>query len=305
MSILLSNILVPVDFSVNTEVAIKKAIEMVKAPGAVIHLLHVSSPQHTWNYILSRNGHSSMDKEIYYSEAMRKLKEWKIAIELTIPQTTIKICMLEGTVHAKIIQVAVQIKAQLIIIAKKRSPDFFGISASVHPNRLAKSSTCPVLTIRRGSMQNKIKTIVVPVRSFIPYRKIELAIEFAKRDRAKIHVVTLQSKMATWNIERNYLLETYRLLKSRLTNAVEYHVLNGTNLPKATLDYAQHIGADLILANPCSETKITVFTGKHMNDLLLASSKLQILSVEPYPYRQQKSDENSVSIENTKQINVV
>ncbi len=283
MSILLSNILVPVDFSVNTEVAVKKAIELVQSPGAVIHLLHVSSPQHVWNHILSRNGRSYIDKEKNDSEALRKLKGWKIAIELTIPPTTVKICMLEGTVHAKIIQVAVQIKAQLIIIAKKRSPDFFGLSRSVYPNRLAKSSSCPVLTIRRGSMQNKIKTIVVPVRSFIPYRKIELAMEFAKRDRAKIHVVTLQSKMVSWNTDRNYLLETYRLLKSRLTNAVEYHVLNGTNLPRATLDYAKHIGADMILVNPFSETKITVFTGKHMNDLLLASSKLQILSVEPYP----------------------
>jgi nucleotide-binding universal stress UspA family protein len=283
MSILLSNILVPVDFSVNTEVAVKKALEMVEAPGSVIHLLHVRSPQNVWNHILSRNRHSKSDKEKNDSEALRKLKEWKIAIELTIPQTTVKICMIDGTVHAKIIQVAIQIKAQLIIIAKKRNPDFFELSASVHPNRLAKSSTCPVLAIRRGSMQNKIKTIVIPVRSFIPYRKIEMAMEFAKRDRAKIHVVTLQSKMVSWNIDRNYLLETYRLLKSRLTNAVEYHVLNGTNLPRATLDYAKHIGADMILANPCSETRITVFTGKHMNDLLLASSKLQILSVEPYP----------------------
>lgn len=283
MSILLSNILVPVDFSVNTEIAVKKAIEMVQSPGAVVYLLHVKSPCGICNNFFSRNQRSKMDKEKKDSETLRKLKEWKIAIELTIPQTTVKVCMLEGSVQAKIIQVAIQIKAQLIIIAKKRTPDFFGLFRSVYPNRLAKISTCPVLTIRRGSMQNKIKTIVVPVRSFIPYRKIELAMEFAKRDRAKIHLVTLQSKMAAWNTDRNYLIETYRLLKSRLTNAVEYHILNGTNLPKATLDYATHIGADMILANPCTETKITGLTGKHMNDLLLASSKLQILSVAPYP----------------------
>ena len=271
------------DFSVNTEVAVKKAIELVQPSGTVIHLLHVSSPQNSWNRILSRNGRSNIEKEKCDTEALRKLKEWKIAIELTIPQTTVKICMKDGAVQAKINQVAIQVNAQLIIIAKKRTPDFFGLSRSVYPNRLAKSSTCPVLTIRRGSMQNKIKTIVVPVRSFIPYRKIELAIEFAKKDRAKIHVVTLQRKMAAWNTERNHLIETYRLLKSKLTNAVEYHILNGTNLPKATLEYATYIGADMILANPCSETKITVLTGRHMNDSLSASSKLQILSVDPYP----------------------
>jgi uncharacterized protein YjbI with pentapeptide repeats len=135
----------------------------------------------------------------------------------------------------------------------------------------------------RESLHNKIKTIIVPVRSFIPHRKIELAIAFAKKDRAKIHVVTLQNKMAAWNTNRNHFIETYFILKSRLTNTVEYHVLNGSNLPKATLHYAELIGADLILANPCAETKITGLTGKHMNDMILASSKLQILSVEPYP----------------------
>ena len=297
MSILLSNILVPVDFSINTEVAVKKAVELAQAPGTVIHLLHVRSFQNAWNHILGRNGHSNMDKEKYNSDALRKLKEWKVAIELTIPQTTVKIYLVEGSVHTKITQVAIHIKARLVIIAKKRNPDFFGLSASVYPDRLAKYSTCPVLAIKRGSMQNKIKTIVVPVRSFVPLRKIELAIEFAKRDRAQIHVVTLQSKLATWNTDRNYLIETYRLLKSRLINAVEYHILNGTNLPKATLEHARQIGADMILANPCSETKIKGFTCRYMNDLLLASSKLQILLVEPYSDKIVKCKKPPMTIE--------
>lgn len=284
MSTSLINILVPVDFSVNTEFAVKKAIELAQSSDSIIHLLHVKPPKNTWNLILSKNNNSKPVMQCdYYYAVMQKLQEWMVAIEETIPQTKVKIYFSEGSVQNKILEFAKQIKPQLIIIAKKRGWKLFKFPASIKPYRLAKSSTCPVLTISNSSMQNKIKTIVVPVRSFIPYRKIELAIEFAKRDRAKIHVVTLQSKMLVWNTDRNYLFETYRLLKSRLTNAIEYHVLNGTNLPKATLDYAKHIGADMILANPCSETKITAFTGKHMNDLLLTSSKLQILSVEPYP----------------------
>lgn len=284
MSIALTNILVPVDFSVNTEVAVKRAIELAEPSGSIIHLLHVKPAKNIWNIVRSKIFGSKLHKQDNYNNAaMQKLQEWQVSIKETIPQTTVKVYFSEGPVHTEILHFANNINPQLIIIAKKRDWKFFKSSTSVKLNHLAKSSTCPVLTISNGAMRSKIKTIVVPVRSFIPYRKIELLSAFAKCDRAKIHVVTLQRKMITWNTDRNYLIETYRLLKSGLTNAVEYHVLNGMNLPKATLDYAKHIGADMILANPCSETKITDITGKHINDLLLTSSKLQILLVEPCP----------------------
>ncbi|MEO7264412.1 MAG: universal stress protein [Ferruginibacter sp.] len=284
MSLLLANILVPVDFSLNTEVAVKKAIELAQSTGSIIHLLHVSPKKNIWNHILNINNFSTLHKQDNYNiVVIQKLQEWQKVIKGYIPQTEVKICFSEGSVHYKILHVAKKLKPQLIIIAKKTGRKLFILPDSVNPNRLAKSSACPVLTILNGTMQNKIKTIVVPVRFFIPYLKIEWVIEFAKKDRAKIHIVTLQSKMASWNTDRNYLIETHRLIKSRLNNTVEYHVLNGTNLPRATLDYAKHIGADMILANPCSETKITSLTGKHMNDLLLASTKLEILSVVPKP----------------------
>ena len=58
------------------------------------------------------------------------------------------------------------------------------------------------------------------------------------------------------------------LLKTGLTNPIEHHILKGNNLPKAILEYAERIGADMILVNPGSETKISNFTGKHINNAL-------------------------------------
>ena len=283
MSNVLTNILVPVDFSANTDVAVKKAIGLAQFPNSTIHLLHVKDSKSAWGTFFNRTYTVNVSKENYNIEAMQKLKEWQTAIKETIPEAVVNIYFLEGAVQDIILQLATKIKSDIIIIAKRKTRRFFEFFNAVYPNILAKATVCPVLTIMRESHQNKIKTIVVPVRSFIPYRKIELAIEFAKKDRAKIHVVTLQNKMADWNTNKNYLIETYMLLKSRLTSTVEYHLLNGTNLPKATLDYAEDIGADMILANPCSETKIAGFAGRDINDLLASTSKLQIVSVKPYP----------------------
>ncbi len=282
MSTLLTNILVPVDFTVNTAVAVKKAIEFAHTPGSIIHLVHVENNQLAMRFLFTSTNVIRAYKKKYAIDAMLKLKGWQEVINDVIPFTKVFIYFMEGSLHANILKIAKQNKAQLIIIAKSSRNKFFKLFDAVYPNLLAKSVNCPVLTIMTKSVPGKIKIIVVPVRSFIPYRKIELAIAFAKIDRAKIHIVTLQNKMAVWHNDRNYLIESYLLLKSKLTNTVEYHVLNGRSLPKSTLEYAKHIGADMILVNPFTETKISGLTCRHINDLLESTSKLQIVSVVPY-----------------------
>ncbi len=280
---LFNNILVPVDFSVNTEVAVKQAIELTDAKGSSIHLLHIVKPKNNWTVIPVRNQPGSpLDKNHREKGILLKLKEWKQAIEEAIPNSDVNTCVIEGTVHDTITAAAKQIKPQLIIIGKKNNSRFFSFLSSVYPNELAKSTDCPVLTAMRGSANTKTKIIVIPVRSIIPKRKIELAKIFAEKYRAKIHLVALQNDIGTGDTERKALLETYRILKMQLPNPIEYHVLISNNFPKATLAYAKSIGADVLFVNPRTETKISNLTGKHINDVLASSSKLKILSVEPY-----------------------
>ena len=283
MLVLFKNILVPVDFSVNTEVAVKQAIELTDASGSSIHLLHVVKPKSTWSAIPVRKQPGSPLSENYFTkDIVIRLEEWKQAIEEAIPNSNVSTYIMEGTVHDSIADAAKQIKPQLIIIGKKNNTSYFTFFSTVYPNGLAKSTDCPVLTAMQGSVNTKTKIIVVPVGSIIPKRKIELVVVFAEKYRAKIHLVAMQNKMGTGDIERKVLLDTYRILKTGLPNPIEYHLLNSNNFPKATLGYAESIGADMIFVSPETETKISNFTGKHINDVLGSSSKLKILSVEPY-----------------------
>jgi len=181
--------------------------------------------------------------------------------------------------------VAKEIKPQLIIIVKSRDQKYFSLFSSICPNGLAKSTGYPVLTIRRRIIDTKTKIIVVPVGSFVPTRKIELVIEFAKKYRGAIHLVTIPNKIGLEKKNGNSFLETYRILKSRLSSPVEHHILKGSNLPKAILEYAECIRADLMLVNPGTETKISNLTGKHINDMIATTSKLKVLSIEPYDNR--------------------
>ena len=281
---MLDDILLPIDFSANTEYAVKQAIELTQVTRSAIHLLHVIG-SNSYHNKLTATTHvpTASNEAFFHNEAMKKLKEWKRTIEETIPGCNVKTHLEVGSVHANIIDTAQKIEAQLIILGKEKNRGFFSYIRSLNPEEIAKLSGCPVLRIVNGASNSKIQHIVIPIRSFIPSRKIELLIVFSKMYRSKIHLVALQNKVWAKDEKGNALLDSYRLLTSRITNRIEYHLLKGSNLPKATLKYAASVGADMIFVNPLVETKMSMFTGRHIKDSLAPKSKLKIVYVDPYP----------------------
>ena len=282
MSDIFKNILVPVDFSSNTEVAVKQATELACTNGSTIHLVHVTKPKALWRVIRIINLFRSSPNKYYYPKKVKsKLQEWKYAIEESVSDCKVKTYVKEGNVCVKIRDAANEIKPQLIIIGNNNTDKHFSFLKSVCPNKLAKSTGYPVMTVMKNTLHTKIKIIVVPVGSFIPNRKIDLVTEFAKKYRAAIHLVTIPDEIVVDESKGSSFLETFRILKNSLTSPIEHHIMKGHNLPKAILEYAECVGADLILVNPGTETKISSLTGKHINDALTTSSKLRVLSIEP------------------------
>jgi len=288
MSGLFKNILVPADFSDNTEIAIREAVGLGYGEDSIIHLLHVIRPKNPYNInSFSNKPVSKRDEAIKKSTG--KLQEWKQSIEKTGLPNTVSIYVMKGTVEGAIEDLVKKVKPQLIIIGKRSNRRYIPFVNRFCPNRLAKATGCPVLTVMRGTTDTKIKTIVIPVRSFIPKRKIELAVEFAKVYRAEIHLVAMPDG-STAETGGSSFLETYRILTTSLTNSIDYHLLRGHNFPKAILDYARRVRADLLFVNPGSETKISAFTGKHIQDELKSSGNLKIMSLEPYHNSKQRED---------------
>ena len=281
---LFKEILVPVDFSVNTEIAVKQAVELACTDDSIIHLLHIKKPKTIWHKVFAS---FRPIQHLHNRESLKsiktKLQQWKETIKETIPNSQVNSYVRAGKVEYQIQKAAKELNPHLIIIGKKANSKLFNFFHSVCPNSIAKSTGCPVLSVIKRTIDNKIKIIVIPVSSFVPKRKIELVVEFAKKYRAEIHLITIPNKI---NIEEtnsnSSFLETYRILKTSLTNPIEYHILKGNNLAIAILEYAECVKADLIFVNPGTETKISSITGKHINDSLESSSRLKILSIEPY-----------------------
>ena len=149
------DILIPIDFSINTEFVVKQTIELANTTGAAIHLLHVIQ-QNRSNTPAANLIVFSGNKNYIANEAMNKLEQWKQAIEETIAESKVKVHLAEGSVHENIINTAKKIQPQLIIIGEKCKHSFFRYFRPLCPNEISKITGCPVLIVTSGASNSKI-----------------------------------------------------------------------------------------------------------------------------------------------------
>jgi nucleotide-binding universal stress UspA family protein len=262
------NILVPVDFSINTEVAVNKAIELIDEGEAIIHLLYVHR-----NYPFKKEVHSDHEK---------KLKEWKASIEYDYPNIITMISVIQSnSIQKAIQQKSREINADLIVIGQSSMHSWLPLLKTVLPMRLAASTGIAVLTVKPGALRNKPKTVVVPITGEIPDIKMNALELLCKKTRMNVHLVAfIEEKNVPSEFSALALLQAYQWLKSKLHCSVEYAVINGTNKAKAILNYAEKNNADILLVHPKKETQLS-WWNRHISDVLPADSKVQVLAVQP------------------------
>ena len=281
MNISFKSILVPVDFSINTEVAIKKALVLAQK-GTAIHLVHVLNsfsngmPARNLKFFVQKNAGT------YLKNAEQKLKEWKGRIEEDNENIEVFISIrFEDSIQKTIEETAKKLRPDLIIIGKNSHHSWFPFLNTLTPNKIVHNTGIAVLTVKPGAVDNDIKTVLVPISTDAPNDKMEAISTFCRKFRVKIHLVTFLNKdNAPAGFHTSSLLQMYQWLKTSLNCPVEYAVLHGGNKAKAILNYAEKINADILLVHPETETKIG-WPNKHISDVLPTASKVQVLTIQP------------------------
>lgn len=273
MAIAFNTILIPVDFSLNTEIAVKKAAGLVGPDKTMLHLVHVLKPG------------TRAKRQFRLWTVEKELRELSETIRADHPALRVKTHVLRGrSVQRLLIDCAAMLKPDLIIIGKQNNRRHWSLLPRISPDAIAKKSNCPVLTIKPGSFETRTKVIVIPIRDFLPERKLEWAVLLAKRYKAQVHLLAIQDhpEPREWALPQVFL-KAYHHLREHLHHPIEYSSTGRHSPARAALIYAELIMADMILVNPETESGVAGFTGwRHMSDLVGKDSKLQILDLEPY-----------------------
>jgi nucleotide-binding universal stress UspA family protein len=259
-----THILIPIEFSSKAETAIRKGIEMAQE-GTTITLLHIDQRQQR---IAAKHR-----RDVY-----SRMKEWKQTI-LDSAMVNVNICIAESRrIQKTIAEYSNSLKADLIIIGKQNTHIYLPFLNTVSPGELVKQCNCAVLTVRPGTVENKIRTIVVYLGSSTRVSKMETLKSICSKFKVKIHLVVFNDKEFSDPFEPSGFLQMYQWLKSFLHCPVEYTILDNRNKASALLEFGRKVNADILLIHGVKEIK-TGFTRHSIHHVLPAASMMQVLSI--------------------------
>ena len=235
-----NKILIPFDFSVNTEIAVRKAIGFATGGDAVIHLLHVAGPRR------------SAEGKYEITIAEQKMEEWRSFILENSSQAMVKMHILMGhSVQKMILECAAMLRPGLIIIGKRKKDRRWPFFPTVSPNYVAQESKCPVLTAKPGSILACTRLILIPIGNIFPKRKLELDILPAKKYNVQVHLLAQRRKAVSFPLHGKGILvigcpgirrfrswifshtrPNYRKLMRYVNEKENYHLRLGFGWPK-------------------------------------------------------------------------
>lgn len=274
------NILIPVDLSINTAVAIEKGLELADK-NARLHLLYIN--HNSLQGMAAVIGGLMVDTDAPVPENStvgQKLENWKRKIELGNENIKVDITILdESGIQLAIEKMAVQLSADLIVIGKKSRHAWFPFLNTVVSNQIARHTGIPVLTVKPGSIHNKVKKVIISISNGSIVGKLNVISMICKKVKVKIHLVTFVDENGIRSDSNvSSLLEVYKWLKTSVHCEVDYAVLHGNSKARAILDFALKINADILLVQPKLETQID-WMNRHISDMLPPDSKIEVLSV--------------------------
>lgn len=279
------NILIPVDSLYNAQIAAEKALELSDSAKTTLYLVAVIRLDSFWHKIFYTDIFAHRLPHVHKKKtlAWKKIETLKNRIAALSPHTIVETAVItERTISDNLLRYTLQHNIDLVIATNQKNRSKFSFSNNDIGEDLARKANLAVLTVTKGCLNHPIKSIVLPVTSFVPERKIDMALTFAKRFNTHIHLVTmLDNNDVNTKIRIDAFYLTYKIL-SELGHSPQYKILHGNDSDMALVRYANQVKADMILVNP-EKKKILpgLFHGK-ITDMIQPLSALHILTLKPY-----------------------
>ncbi|HEX8517722.1 MAG TPA: universal stress protein [Bacteroidia bacterium] len=279
-----NKILVPIDFSEQSLIALEQSYNLAREYHAEITLLHVIEEAGMLAKLFSKEQHEDLRKNVQAQLdklASEEAKKAKLKINTLVAR---------GSVYEKINEVAELINASMIIMGtngdeglKKR---FIGSNAL----RVVRESRMPVITIKGKHHRKGCRNIVLPLDLSKETReKVNKAIELSRLfGGATIRVVSVLFTTDEFVVNRitRQLGQVKSFLEKENTECTA-EIIKGIKgeetLAQNILEYSQKVDGDLVMIMTQQEIDFTqYFIGSSAQEII-NHSKIPVLSIRPSP----------------------
>lgn len=289
----IKNILIPVDFSATSMLALEHATFMAKLYKANITLLHVLET-YTYKVELYNFQPYAADSEKFVESLKEKLNE--LAEKLTSEiGSRVNVVIKNGKMASSVFEVSNEIKADLVVLgthgAKGIEEFFIGSNAF----RVVTESTVPVISVQSHNKKLGYDKLFLPIDNSVSSRqKINHALTIAKKYNSKIHLCGLISDDTDEGQQKVFSVKVKQaadfLTKNGVSVTLEIKVSD--NFAKTTLKEAKAQSADMTLIMKGSDAEdnfTSIFLDRYAQQIV-NHSKIPVMSITPSDLLENVSD---------------
>jgi nucleotide-binding universal stress UspA family protein len=283
--ILSSNkILVPIDFSEQSLIALEQSYTIAKEYNAEITLLHIIEESGMLSKFFSSEQHNHYNVDI-----KKRLDELATSVEKA---NNIKVNTLiaKGSVYEKTNEVAELINATFIIMGTNGDDGLKKKFIGSNALRVVRESKIPVITIKGKHHRTGCKNIVLPLDLSTETReKVDTAVELSKLFHgATVRIVSVLYTSDEFLVNRiTRQLEQVKSFLEKEKVACTAEIIKGIKgeetLAENILEYAKKVEGDLIMIMTQQEVDFTqYFIGSSAQEFINHST-IPVLSIRPLP----------------------
>lgn len=278
-----SQVLIPIDFSEQSLIALDQSHNLAKFYNAELTLLHVIEGGHILGIFSKRDS----DDEVMKNEAKKKLEELgaEITKKYEIKTNTV---VTKGRVNNKIVETANEIGAKLIIMGVHNSGQdmktrFVGSTVA----KVVREAKCPVITIKGKTLREGCKNIVIPIDLTKESReKVDYAIELGKLYGATIHTIstlyTVDEDAAKRLVKHvKQVKKTIKAAGVNCTIEIVSLVRGNETIESAIINYAKSMQADLLMIMTQQEGEMKPFFVGSTAQNIINASEIPVMSIVP------------------------
>lgn len=273
-----NKILVPIDFSEQSLIALSQSYNLAKEIRAEVILLYVIEEVNPMVKMFIKGLDEIRDAVESNLKNLAEEKSKETGLEISS-------IVAEGKIYSKIVEVAEMIKATFIVMGTKGAENskFIGSNAL----KVVKTAPCPVISIKGKTHKKGCDRILLPLDlTKETSDKVNKAIAVAKVFKAEIYAVSIlltgREEVVNKLKDQLILVKQYIEKKQVKCTAELVKILKTEDkLSNAVIEYGQKIEADLIMIMTQQETDIKAFfIGSNAREVI-NNSDIPVLSIQP------------------------
>lgn len=281
MLVNLRAILVPVDFSELSMIALDEAVFMARLAKSTLHLLHVIETYSNNSSLPAAMRFSKSNVSAYDQEALEKLAELKAEIQqrsgLEVVTHTDS-----GRIYKSILAAAEANHVDLIVMGTTGETRLHGFAMGSNASLVVANANCPVISYRSKPSIHGFKKIVLPLDLTVETKqKVQMALEIAQRFESQVAVLSLVATTDEF-IRTKLLRQLEQVTELLISQGVEAtgNSIFGDDVVNGIVEYGnEHGDLFMIMTQSESETSYPFLSTKAQK--VVNQSTIPVFSMRP------------------------